>query len=368
MRKKQITICVTCVGGFLTYDFISSLRSQDDFDCKIIGIDQNYSSKGNIICDKFYKVSNQKNERKYINDILKIYKKEKFDIFFPLSDYEALLILKYKKFFSSKKVNFKSGSDQFEISSLFYDKKKFLTFCNEKKIPTGKCTFFNNYKELSLFLKNKRKKRFILKALTGSGTRNVFLINQERKKPIKILESRDCYELNLKDLKKYLNFKKYEYVLMPYYNGEIYDIDCIALNGVIKEFAIRKRQIKNRFLYYSTGHLTIKNNKIRSLIQKIVKETNLTGICDFDVIQYKKRYILLEASCRFSGSVGVSTLSGVNFPAQMVRYLMNLKPKKYKLTINKSFRSFLMLQEIKSNKSRIQLDDYIPHYSKQLSY
>ena len=368
MKKKRIIVCVTCIGGFLTYDFISSLKNQNDFDCKVIGIDQSYSSKGNIICDKFYQVSNPLNEKKYINDLLKIYKKEKFDIFFPLSDYEALLISKYKKFFSSKKINFKSGSDQFKISSLFYDKKKFLTFCDEKKIPTGECTFFNNYKELSLFLKNKRKKRFILKALTGSGTRNVFLINQERKKPIKILESRDCYELNLKDLKRYLNFKKYEYVLMPYYNGEIYDVDCIALNGVIKDFAIRKRQVKNRFLYYSAGHLTIKNNKIRSLIQKIVKETNLTGICDFDVIQYNKKFILLEASCRFSGSVGVSTLSGLNFPAQMVRYLMNLKPKKYKLKVNKSFRSFLILKEIKSNKSKIRLDDYIPHYSKQLSY
>ena len=47
---------------------------------------------------------------------------------------------------------------------------------------------------------------------------------------------------------------------------------------------------------------------------------------------------------------------------------MNLKPKKYKLKVNKFFRSFLILKEIKSNKSKIRLDDYIPHYSKQLSY
>ena len=52
----------------------------------------------------------------------------------------------------------------------------------------------------------------------------------------------------------------------------------------------------------------------------------------------------------------------------MVRYLMNLKPKKYKLKVNKFFRSFLILKEIKSNKSKIRLDDYIHHYSKQLSY
>ena len=87
-------------------------------------------------------------------------------------------------------------------------------------------------------------------------------------------------------------------------------------------------QIKNRFLYYSTGHLTIKNNKIRSLIQKIVKETNLTGICDFDVIQYNKKFILLEASCRFSGSVGVSTFKWSKFSCPNGKIFDEFKTKK----------------------------------------
>ena len=42
--------------------------------------------------------------------------------------------------------------------------------------------------------------------------------------------------------------------------------------------------------------------------------------------------------------------------------------KKYNLKFNKSFRSFLVLKQIDENKKDILLDDYIPHYSKQLSY
>ena len=38
-----------------------------------------------------------KNEKKYVNDIIRIYRKEKFDIFFPLSDIENFVLLKNKK-------------------------------------------------------------------------------------------------------------------------------------------------------------------------------------------------------------------------------------------------------------------------------
>ena len=61
---KKIKICITCVNGFLTYDFIESLKNQKDFKPFIIGLDALDRSKGKILCDKFYKVSNPKNEKK----------------------------------------------------------------------------------------------------------------------------------------------------------------------------------------------------------------------------------------------------------------------------------------------------------------
>ena len=51
---KKIKICISCVNGFLTYDFIKSLKNQNDFKAKIIGIDITNRSKGSILSDVFF--------------------------------------------------------------------------------------------------------------------------------------------------------------------------------------------------------------------------------------------------------------------------------------------------------------------------
>ena len=79
---KTVKICISCINGYLTYDFIDSLKNQKDFNSYLIGIDMSDRNKGKILCNKFYKVNDPRNEKKYINDLIKIYKKEKFDIFF----------------------------------------------------------------------------------------------------------------------------------------------------------------------------------------------------------------------------------------------------------------------------------------------
>jgi glutathione synthase/RimK-type ligase-like ATP-grasp enzyme len=365
---RKIKICISCINGFLTYDFIQSLKNQPDFQSKIIGIDISNRTKGKILADKFYQVSSPENEKKYIKDIIKIFKKEKFDIFFPLSDIENFVILKNKKIFKKLKINFRLPFNNYENAKLLYNKKNFLQFCEEKEIPVGKYEIVSNFKNLNLLVKKNFEKKYILKPIKGSGSKNVFLINNNIRKQKIILESRGCFETNLKILKKSNIFKKNSFILMPFYNGNIYDIDCIAENGKIKEFCIRLREIKNRFMFYSTGHRVVRNEKIKRLISKFVAAAKLDGICDFDVIEDKKSFYLLEASCRFSGSVGVCTKSGMNFPAQMVRYVSKMKKKKYKLTLNNSFRSFLVFKKIDKLKKNILLDDYIPHYSKQLDY
>ncbi len=366
---KKIKICITCVNGFLTYDFIESLKNQKDFKPFIIGIDLSDRTKGKILCDKFYKVSNPKNEKKYLKDIVKIYKREKFDIILPLSDLENYVLLKNKKKLQKLKINFDLPFNNFPIANLFYDKKKFLNFCKVNKFPTGSFKIVKEFKDVLNFIGKNKSRKYILKPVKGSGTKNVFLINNKVKKSIQILESRNCIETNLRILKnlKILN-KKEEYILMHYLEGNIYDVNCIAENGKVKEFCIMIREIRNRFMFYSTGHRVIKDPEIKKLVSNFVSKLKMNGICDFDVIKNKNKTYLLEASCRFSGSVGACTKSGINFPAQIIRYIMNMKKINYKIKFNNSFRSFLVFKKIKNSKKNILLDDYIPHYSKQLKY
>ena len=366
---KKVKICVSCVNGFLTYDFINSLRNQKDFNPLIIGIDITNNTKGQIICDRFYQVANPKNEKNFIEDLIKIYKKEKFDILFPLSDLENFVILKNLTYLKNKKINFKLPFTNYKLAKIFYNKEKFLELCHKKNINVGIFKIVENLNEVSEFIKKNKKNKYILKPIKGSGSKNVYLLNPKIKKSITILESRNCYEINFEILKnKKILSKKNQFIIMPFYEGKIYDIDCIAKKGKIEELAIRLREIKNRFMFYSTGHRIIKNQKIKKLITKTVRALELDGICDFDVIEDSGKIYLLESSCRFSGSVGVCTLSGLNLPAQMTRYLMGLKKRNYKIIYNNSFRSFLVLKKIQDRKKNILLDEYIPHYSKQLDY
>ena len=118
---KNIKIVITCVGGYFVYDFINSLKNQKDFKSTILGVDQNDSANGKMLCDHFFKISSPKNEKKYIADVIKIYKKYKFDLFFAGSDAESYVISKYQKYFKSKKVFFKSQCDQFHNTNLTYN-------------------------------------------------------------------------------------------------------------------------------------------------------------------------------------------------------------------------------------------------------
>ena len=268
-----------------------------------------------------------------------------------------------------KKILFKLPFNNFEIAKLFYDKKLFLDFCNKNKIPSGKYSFVRRISEVKKII-DKTNSKYILKPTSGSGTKGVYLLNKLIKKKINILESRNCCELNLRELIKENIFqKKKEFIMMPFYKGNIYDIDCVANKGKILHISIRLREIRNRFMFYSTGHRIVYIKKIEKLISSFVEKLKLDGICDFDVIEIKKNnFILLEASCRFSGSVGVGSNAGINFPAEVVRKILKLKQKKFKMNLDTSYRSFLVFKKIQSSKRKVLLNEYIPHYSEQLKY
>ena len=184
-----------------------------------------------------------------------------------------------------------------------------MNFCKLNNINVGKFKIISNYNSLFKEIKKSYKRKFILKPVKGSGTKNVFLLNLNSSRKINILESRNCVELNLEILKDKYFKNKSQFILMPYYNGKMYVL-IIAQDGKIKEFCIR---ISNRFIFYSIGHRIIKNSNIKKLIKKFISKLKFTGICDFDLIEQNKKFYLLEASCRFSGSVGICTKSGLNF-------------------------------------------------------
>ena len=57
---RKIKICVSCINGYLTYDFIQSLRNQNDFKSFLIGIDMIERNKGKFYAINFIGLTIQK--------------------------------------------------------------------------------------------------------------------------------------------------------------------------------------------------------------------------------------------------------------------------------------------------------------------
>ena len=76
----------------------------------------------------------------------------------------------------------------------------------------------------------------------------------------------------------------------------------------------------------------------------------------------------MEASARLSGSVGICSKAGINFPAQAVRKVMKLNYRPMKLKKDVTFRTFLTSDIISKKNSDIFMEYYIPYFEKQLQY
>ena len=119
----------------------------------------------------------------------------------------------------------------------------------------------------------------------------------------------------------------------------------------------------NKFMYYSPGHKIIKNLKIEKLIKKFISLSKYTGVSDFDIVESKGKYILIDTSCRFSGSVGIAHLAGINFPLMLIKYIIGMRFKKNKIKYNMSIKPFLTFQETENDK---MIEKYISKFYDQV--
>ncbi len=355
--KKKINILISCVGGLFIYDVIESLRKSKDFDIKIYGIDIDAFAYNKSLLDFFSQCPDvSKKEKKYKNFLFKLIRKSKIDFFLHYSDNETTFLIKNKNIIKKKfpRLKFVFDIDN-ENNKVFSNKSSFYNFCNKHKINSFNYKLLKNIKDF----KHKNKK-FILKRSSSSGSEGVFLIDSKIKKPVKIIESRNVYKSNFNYFKKYSG--KFDYIMMPYFIGQGYDVDCLSRNGKILKMLIRKRMMYNQFMHYSPGHKIMNESKIKKMISKIIKLLKITGLSTFDLIKTKNKYNVIDMALRPSGSVSIGNFAGCDFIMDLIK--MNYKKKILKKTNwkNKIVQPFLMFKKC-NNKYRI--DKYVPYFLDQ---
>jgi carbamoyl-phosphate synthase large subunit len=327
--KPVLKILLTSIGGAYTFDMVSALKDIEEFDVKVIGVDKKNIDQAWYL-DKFEVVPSP-DSNGYLESILDICKNNGVQIIVPLSEAEAILMSNNFKIFEDNQILMSCGAN----AELISDKGLLFRKLSESNIKLGDWCFVNNLSELerAAISLGYPHTRLVLKDRFSSGSRGIFVLDPAKSEYQSYLVDRFCGGGSLDvilEVFRINHIPDQPKILMTYYDGEVYDVDCLAKYGKLVDITQRKRWYKNPFSPINEGCELVQNEKIERYLSDIIACLNINGVCDFDVVltsQGEPR--LLDASLRMSGSVGASYAAGVNMPAQLIRLMMGIPLVKY---------------------------------------
>lgn len=348
-----VTVCVTCVGGRLIYDFVRALRSAADFRVKIIGIDADPNAAGRLLCDHFHVFPMaESDEGLYLKNLLHLHEDVGLDVYIPLSEAESRLAAKHRELLVNKGIM--PSSSNIETVRVMTDKLLMLQRLQDQSIDAGPFLGVNTASEAqdAVHAMGYPKNRVVIKPRDGRGSRGVLIASAKENSFRRLLPERFCGTGSFESLchamkQEGMTFERL--ICVPYYEGPVFDVDCIAIKGQLSDIAARLRQLRNPFWPTSTGHRVTMDPIVLAYAKKLCSAFEVDGAGDFDIVLVNgERPLLFDAGSRFSGSVGGSLAAGGNFPAQLVRTLLGLPRKKLDIRDGVVIRPFLTMAPIPS--------------------
>lgn len=344
-RPPHYKIGITCVGGHFIYDIIRAFRRAEDFTATIIGLDVNPDSCGKVLVDHFEEIPlAKKSAPAYIKKILGICRKYQLDLFIPSSEGETRAVARHSAQFRKAKVKTTVTDDC--LVDLMTDKFRMLDFLKKKGFATGAFLPVGSQQELRGALKalGYPRKKAVLKQRQGSGSRSIFILDAGRKAYQPLLKDRLCgtgsFEVVTQVLAKdHMGFGNH--LVMPYYGHDVFDIDCLSVNGEMADCIPRLRQYHNPLSPVNEGCRITMRADIIDYVRRLCRTFAVHGVCDYDIaLDDDGQPRLLDASCRLSGSVGASLAAGVNIPAQLIRIIFGLPLRSYPVRDGTTLRPF----------------------------
>lgn len=352
---KKFNVCLTCVGGGFIYDVVRALRDTPDFQVMVVGIDANSEAPGRLLCDKFFSVPNAESasEIDYIDSLLHIHRQCPLDVFIPLSETEAVIVAKHRQRLEAEGIAL-SVSD-YSVVEILTDKGLLNQRLKDLGIDNGRFSLVDSVEDMVNASRqfNYPHQKFVIKPRKSRGSRGVLIVDGAEPEFRSLLPNRFCGTGNLAIISQLESSQKIKFtdlLALPYYGGEVYDVDCLVDQGQLVMCSTRLRQLKNPLSPSSTGHKVVKNKIIIEYAATLCEALRAHGSIDFDmVLSDLGQPILLDAGARFSGSVGASFVAGLNFPVQLIRLLKNIPFVNYTLkpdTILRPFTTMAVIPEV----------------------
>lgn len=329
-KVPTLRILVTCVGGRLIYDIVHALRSAEDFNSHIIGIDADPEAHGRLLCDNFAVLPIAEDAPgEYVGQLLALHDKDPIDIIIALSEGEARVLSQNRNSFLEQGIRLSvSPAETVETMS---DKLFMLQRVQACGLHTTPFLPVDSLSDLDTALKHfdYGDTKVVIKPRRGRGSRGVLIFDTTRGEFEQLLPNRFCgtgprdavvraMELQNMDIE--------DLIAVPYIGGSVFDVDCIAIEGKITDVSARLRQLRNPLWPTSTGHKIVLDKNVLSYAGDLCEAFGVDGAADYDIaLDDDGGTVIFDAGARFSGSVGGSFTAGGNFPAQLVRVLAGLE-------------------------------------------
>ncbi len=320
MEKNETSVLVTGVGSAsLGREIMKAFQSAPS-PYRIIATDMSSLSVGLYEASKKY-LTPPATSSDYTDDLLKIAKKENASVIIGGSEPEILKIAKNKEIFEEN--NIKVLSNPIDIIEKCSDKINVIEYLNSKGIKTPFTILYIEKKDIE-FIKDYP---VIVKARTGSGSRNVYLANDKNELYF-YCENLKKYGLD-PVIQEHVGIFEEEYTIGILYLDEGAVCTSIAmkrmLKGGLSTRQISTNPITNKTYIVSSGisqGLFSKFEKIRKEGEKIAAAIKANGPINIQCRNTESGIIPFEINPRFSGTTGSRCLVGYNEPHMFTRYAL----------------------------------------------
>lgn len=309
---ESINVLVTAIGGPTALGILKCLK---EFDCiRLIGIDSQRYTAGNMFCDAVYCITRISNTEDYKKEIIEILGREKIDIVFPTLQDEITLYQEFRNKIPA--IVALPTSDKFEA---LIDKEKLYEYLGNngmnKYIP--KYYVFQNNSELKQLMNEcfVGEQYVCVKRVKGHGGLGVVLLTN-RKNYLQALREGRSKVWNVDDY--YEIYSTDRRLVMEYLDGPEYSVDALIYNREVVAIVSRKRnRVSNGIVIDGTVEF---NQEVITAATQIAKIIVNNGFINLQFINYNKGYKLTDVNARFCGSQVMSFGAGVNFPYLFIQY------------------------------------------------
>lgn len=292
-----MNILVTGVGAIIGYGIIKSLRAQNNYDVRIIGMDIYDDAYGQFVCDQFY-IAERADSPRYLDFINGIVEKEHVDLIMPGIEQDM-----YRLHELGEQVKTKVVLNNDLLINLSKDKLETYRFFKDKGINVIPTLFEASYGECVQQLGHP----FLLKPRTSYASKGIHKIYSEEE---------FCFynkhpEHNI--CQKIIGSDTTEYTIAVYGKGD----------GTYADYIILKRKLAQTG---ATDKATtvLYDKDLMDYVDQICEITKPYGPTNIQLRKDGEQVFLLEINPRISSACSIRTRMGYNDPLKCIElYLFN---------------------------------------------